>query len=258
VTFSTAEITAFVGAYVWAFARISAMMMTAPIFSSQSLPIRFRITLALVCTVVMVPMLPELPAIDFLSGESLLIMVNQIIIGSIMGFTLQLVFSVLVLSGQILAMQAGLGFSMMNSPQDGVQITVVGQLYVMIATLLFLAMDGHLLLIQMIFDSFYQIPIGLAGINAQGFWLFVSWGSNFYKHAVMVVMPAIAALLMVNISFGVMAKASPQLNPFSVGFVITIIFGFIIVLLTLPNLAPYFSKLVEEGFSLAQAILTAK
>ena len=258
MSFSTAEITAFVGAYIWSFARISAMMMTAPIFSSQSFPIRFRISLALACTVVMVPMLPDLPAIDFLSGESFLIMLNQIIIGSIMGFTLQLIFSVLVLSGQILAMQAGLGFSMMNSPQDGVQITVVGQLYVMIATLLFLAMDGHLLLIQMIFESFKQVPIGLEGINPKGFWLFVAWGSEFYKHAIMVVMPAIAALLMVNISFGVMAKASPQLNPFSVGFVITITFGFVIVFLTLPSLSPYFTRLVEEGFALTQAILLAK
>jgi len=256
--FSTAEITAFVGAYIWSFARISAMMMTAPIFSSNSFPIKFRVTLALACTLVIAPMLPDLPAIDFLSGESFLIMLNQIIIGSIMGFALQLIFSVLVLAGQILAMQAGLGFSMMNSPQDGVQVTVVGQLYVMIATLLFLAMDGHLLMIQMIYDSFWQLPIGIAGIHPKGFWLFVSWGSEFYKHAIMVVMPAIAALLMVNISFGVMAKASPQLNPFSVGFVITIIFGFVIVLLSLPNLSPYFTKLVEEGFGLANAILIAK
>ncbi|MFK5986315.1 MAG: flagellar biosynthetic protein FliR [Pseudomonadota bacterium] len=255
LAFNTAEITAMVGAYVWPFARISAMLMTAPIFSSKSVPIKTRITLAIVCTLLIAPLLPDLPAIDFLSGEAFLIMINQVIIGAIIGFALQLVFGVFVLAGQIFAMQTGLGFSMMNSPQDGVQTTVVGQMYVITTTLLFLSMYGHLFLIQMLLESFYHIPIGLHSINTQAFWLLVSWGSDFYEHAIMVVMPAVAAMLMVNVSFGVMAKASPQLNPFSVGFMITIIFGFVIFYITLPSLYPYFVKLMEDGFSLIEKII---
>lgn len=255
LVFNTAEITALVGAYVWSFARIGAMLMTAPIFSSKSVPIKVRITLAIVCTILIAPLLPDLPAVDFLSGESFLIMLNQIIIGAIIGFVLQFVFGVFVLAGQIFAMQTGLGFSMMNSPQDGVQTTVVGQMYVITTTLLFLALHGHLFLIQMILESFNHIPIGLTGIKTQAFWLLVSWGSDLYRHAIMVVMPAIAAMLMVNVSFGVMAKASPQLNPFSVGFMITIVFGFIIFYVTLPSLYPYFVHLMEDGFSLAEQII---
>ncbi len=255
LVFNTAEITALVGAYIWSFARIGAMLMTAPIFSSKSLPIKVRITLAIACTLLIAPLLPKLPAVDFLSGESFLIMVNQVIIGAIIGFVLQFVFGVFVLAGQIFAMQTGLGFSMMNSPQDGVQTTVVGQMYVITITLLFLTLNGHLFLLQLLLESFYQLPIGFTGIDVQAFWLLVSWGSDFYKHALMVVMPAIGAMLMVNVSFGVMAKASPQLNPFSVGFMITIIFGFVIFYITLPNLYPYFVKLMEDGFGLVEQII---
>ncbi|MFK5892732.1 MAG: flagellar biosynthetic protein FliR [Pseudomonadota bacterium] len=255
LVFNTAEITALIGAYIWSFARISAMLMTAPVFSSKSVPIRVRVTLGIVCSLLIAPLLTELPVVDFLSAESFLIMINQVIIGATIGFVLQFVFGVFVLAGQIFAMQTGLGFSMMNSPQDGVQTTVVGQMYVITTTLMFLAMHGHLFLIQMLLESFNKIPIGLNSINVQGFWLLVSWGSDFYKHALMVVMPAIAAMLMVNVSFGVMAKASPQLNPFSVGFMITIIFGFVIFYITLPSLLPYFIKLMEDGFGLAQKII---
>jgi flagellar biosynthesis protein FliR len=255
LVFNTAEITALIGAYIWSFARIGAMLMTAPVFSSKSVPIKARVTLGIVCTLLIAPLLTELPAVDFLSGESLLIMINQVIIGATIGFVLQFVFGIFVLAGQIFAMQTGLGFSMMNSPQDGVQTTVVGQMYVVTTTLLFLAMHGHLFLIQMLLESFDKIPIGLNSINTEAFWVLVSWGSDFYKHALMIVMPAIAAMLMVNVSFGVMAKASPQLNPFSVGFMITIIFGFVIFYITLPSLYPYFVKLMEEGFSLIERII---
>jgi flagellar biosynthetic protein FliR len=255
IVLNTSEITAVVGAYVWSFARIGSMMMVAPIFSSKSIPVKTRVTLALVCSILVAPLLSDLPLIDFLSVQSYLIILNQVIIGATIGFVLQFVFGVFVLAGQIFAMQTGLGFSMMNSPQDGVQTTVVGQMFVMTTTLLFLAMHGHLFLIQMILESFDSIPIGLNSINIEAFRLLVSWGSKFYEHAVMVVITAICAMLMVNLSFGVMAKAAPQLNPFSVGFMITIIFGFMVFYVTLPNLLPNFIKLMEEGFSLAEQII---
>ncbi|WP_198264030.1 flagellar biosynthetic protein FliR [sulfur-oxidizing endosymbiont of Gigantopelta aegis] len=254
--FSTAEITAFVGAYIWSFIRFSAMMMTAPIFSAKSIPIRFRVSMALLLSIVVAPLLPPLPLVDFISGEALLIAIQQVIIGAIMGFALQLAFNLFVMSGHILAMQAGLGFSMMNSPQDGVQVTVVGQLYLMFATLLYLALDGHLILIRELVNSFTLLPIGINGISTNGYWMLVSWGSQMFQSSVMMVLPAMTALLMVNVSFGVMSKASPQLNPFSVGFLITIVLAFAIIYITLPTLIPYFERIMTEIFQLINDILT--
>ena len=152
LVYSTTEIPALLDAYIWPFTRIGAMMMVAPIFSSRTFPVKIRVTLAFVCSILIAPLLPPLPLVDFLSGESLMIMVNQVIIGVVIGFILQLVFGVFVLAGQIFAMLTGLGFSMMNSPQDGVQVTVVGQMYVILTTLLFLVMHGHLFLLQLVFS----------------------------------------------------------------------------------------------------------
>ncbi len=253
--FSTAEITAFVGAYIWPFIRISAMMMTAPIYSAKSVPIRFRVASGFVVTLLIVPVLPPFPLVDFISGEALLIAIHQVIIGAIMGFALQLAFNLFVMSGHILAMQAGLGFSMMNSPQDGIQVTVVGQLYLMLATFLYLAMDGHLILMRELVNSFTILPISTSGISTTGYWMLVSWGSQMFQSAVMMVLPAITALLMVNVSFGVMSKASPQLNPFSVGFLITIILAFAIIYVSMPTLVPYFERIMTNIFQLIQDIL---
>jgi len=253
--FTTAEITAFVGAWIWPFTRISAMMLVAPIFSAKSIPFKVRIAASIALTIVIVPVLPPLPLVDFVSGDALLIAMHQVLIGAIMGFALQLAFNIFVMAGHIVAMQAGLGFSMMNSPQDGVQVTVVGQLYLMLATLVYLAMDGHLILIREVLNSFNTLPIGTSGISPTGFWMLVSWGSTMFLSSVMMVLPGITALLMVNVSFGVMAKASPQLNPFSVGFLITIILAFVIIYITLPSLIPYFEKVMTEIFQLIQDIL---
>lgn len=231
------------------------MMLTAPIFSAQSVPIKVRVAAAAVITIVVIPVLPPLPLVDFVSGDALLIAIHQVLIGAIMGFALQLAFNIFVMSGHILAMQAGLGFSMMNSPQDGIQVTVVGQLYLMLATLLYLALDGHLILIREVLNSFNTLPIGPSGISAAGYWMLISWSSEMFLSAVMMVLPAITALLMVNVSFGVMSKASPQLNPFSVGFLITIIFAFVIIYITLPSLLPYFKQIMTDIFQLIQGIL---
>ena len=253
--FTTTEITAFVGAFIWPFIRISAMMLVAPVFSAQTVPVKVRVAAAIAITLVIIPVLPPLPKVDFISGEALLIAIHQVLIGAIMGFALQLAFNLFVMAGHILAMQAGLGFSMMNSPQDGVQVTVVGQLYLMLATLLYLAMDGHLILIREVLNSFQILPIGLGGISPTGFWMLASWGSNMFLNAVMMVLPAITALLMVNVSFGVMSKASPQLNPFSIGFLITIILAFVIIYIALPTLVPYFEKIMTNIFQLIHDIL---
>ena len=253
--FSTAEITAFVGAWIWPFIRISAMMLVAPVFSARSVPIKVRVAAAIAISMVVIPVLPPLPLVDFISGDAFLIAIHQVLIGAIMGFSLQLAFNLFVMSGHILAMQAGLGFAMMNSPQDGIQVTVVGQLYLMLATLLYLAMDGHLILIREVLNSFNTLPIGTSGISPTGFWMLISWGSIMFLSAVMMVLPAITALLMVNVSFGVMSKASPQLNPFSVGFLITIVLAFAIIYITMPALVPYFEKVMTSIFQLIQDIL---
>jgi flagellar biosynthesis protein FliR len=152
-------------------------------------------------------------------------------------------------------MQMGLGFASMVDPQNGTQVPVLSQLYIIMTTLLFLGMNGHLVLIQLLVESFRLLPIGDSGIGADGFHAVAAWGTQMFAGALWLALPAMASLLVVNIAFGVMARSAPQLNIFAIGFPVAMIMGFVVILYTLPSVVPQFGQIVERGFDLVQYLL---
>ncbi len=223
-----------VGSYLWPFIRIAAMISAMPVFSSNFIPVRVRLMIALGITIVVAPVIPEVPYIDALSPRGFYVILQQMIIGISMGFIFHLVFSAFIIAGQIIAMQMGLGFAMMIDPVNGSQAPVLGMFYMVLVTLFFLLLDGHLILISVMADSFYSLPIGMEGLVRENFDQMVAWGSHMFSGAVLVSLPAIIALLLINLSLGVMGRAAPQLNIFAIGFAITIIAGFYVIMVTLP------------------------
>ena len=179
----------------------------------------------------LVTLRPEMPAVEPLSLTGLLISAQQVLIGLAMGFILQLVFSVLAMVGESIAMSMGLGFASMIDPQNGIQIPVLSSYYVTLATLVFLALDGHLVLIGLLVDSFHTLPIGLESLAREGLWQLVGWASRMFAGAVLIALPALASLLLVNLAFGIITRAAPQLNIFAVGFPMTILLGFVLLAL---------------------------
>lgn len=255
--YTLAEITGWLGSFLWPLFRIGAMVTAAPIFGSRSIPARGRLIFALALTLVIAPTLPAVPAVDPFSWQGLLIIFQQVLIGIAMGFVLQLVFATIITGGQMIAMQMGLGFASMVDPQNGVQVPVVSQVYLMMTTLLFLAMNGHLVFIELVAESFTLMPIGGEVMARETFQRIALLGSNMFAGAVWLALPAVASLLMINISFGVMARAAPQLNIFAIGFPFTMMMGFIIIYLTLPSVIPQFESLMEDGFAVLRSILGA-
>lgn len=254
--FTTAEITAWIGSFLWPFFRIGSMFMVAPITGGQYVPVRARLMLSVAVTFVVMPLLPEPAAVSPFSLTMLSLILQQLLIGVAMGFVLMLVFSAVVTGGQVIAMQMGLGFASMVDPANGQQVPVLSQLYLMMTTLLFLVMDGHLVLIGLLVESFQTLPIGPQGVDRDAFWAIAHWGTEMFSGAVWIALPALASLLLVNIAFGVMARAAPQLNIFAVGFPVTMMMGFIVILYTLPNVAPQFNVLLEHGFDLMKFLIT--
>jgi flagellar biosynthetic protein FliR len=189
-----------------------------------------------------------------LSLSGLFISVQQILIGFAMGFTLQLVFGALMIAGEAIAMSMGLGFASMIDPNNGVSVPVIAQLLVIIGTLLFLALGGHLLLIQLVVNSFQSLPISPTGLERESFWAIVNWGSQMFIGAIWVAIPALVSMLVVTLALGVMTRAAPQLNIFSVGFPVTMFLGFIIIMLILPGILPRFNKMMLEAMQLSQSI----
>lgn len=239
--------------YYWPFLRLSALFLAAPIFSASSFPVRGRILLAVLVTALITPSLPNMPSVEPMSAAGLLLSGQQVVIGFAMGFILQMVFGAIVIGGQTLSMTMGLGFAMAVDPQNGVQVPVLSQLYVILATLIFLAIDGHLILIQVLVDSFTLLPIGLSGWSNDFGINVVLWASQMFLTALLLVLPALTAILLVNVAFGVITRAAPQLNIFAVGFPVTITAGFVFITLSMPTV---FSRIVNMfDASLSQVLL---
>jgi len=253
---TAAEITSWLGSYLWPLFRIAAMIVAMPIFGSVMLPVRVRLMLALAITSVVAPVLPAVPAIDPLSLAAVLIILQQILIGVAMGFVLQLVFAAITTGGQVVAMQMGLGFASMVDPQNGMQMPVLSQIYLLLITLLFLSFNGHLIMIEVLAESFTTVPIGVDGLTRNGWRTLADWGVQMFAGALWLALPAVASLLVVNISFGVMARAAPQLNIFAVGFPVALMMGFVVILFTLPAVVPQFESLANDGFNLIVRLLS--
>ena len=250
-----AQFNAWMAAYLWPLVRIGAMLLAAPIFSSRQVPVRFRLILLLLITWMVAPTLPAMPAADVLSQTGFLIMLQQILIGVIMGFILQMVFGALVFGGQVVAYSTGLGFASMVDPQNGVQVPVIAQFYLILATLLFLLSNGHLLAIELMADSFQTLPVAVDGISRNGLLEIVAWGSRLFAGGLLISLPIVGAMLMVNMGMGVVMRAAPQLNIFSVGFPVTMLLGFALMWVSLPNVFNLFNEIVDEAFQLLMQLL---
>ncbi|ACL72418.1 flagellar biosynthetic protein FliR [Thioalkalivibrio sulfidiphilus] len=255
MNFTTAEITAWIGSLLWPFLRISAMLLAAPLYGAGTVTVRVRLAIAFILALVVAPLIPLPPAVEPLSLAGLVVSVQQILIGLTIGFVLQMVFAALTQAGEAIALSMGLGFASMVDPQSGVQVPVVSSYFVIMSTLLFLALNGHVALIELTLLSFQALPVGVEGVTREGLWALVSWGSTMFLYALLVALPAVASMLLVNLSMGVITRAAPQLNIFAVGFPMMIMLGFILLLLTTPVLLPKFTELLASGFDL-MGILT--
>jgi flagellar biosynthetic protein FliR len=258
VTITIAELTAWLASLLWPFMRIGAMFAAAPLFSARSVPVRIRVLLAFFISWMLMPIIPDPPAVELISAQALLISVYQVVIGLAMGFILQMVFAAFVIAGQSIAMAMGLGFASIVDPQNGMQVPVVSQAFLIMATLVFLALNGHLIFIEVLANSFQSMPIGPFVPSRDGLWQLVSWGSDMFAGGMLIALPAVAALLLVNLAFGVTSRAAPQLNLFAVGFPVMIMVGLSFMIITLPTITDHLSRLMLQAFELIQAHIVTR
>jgi flagellar biosynthetic protein FliR len=254
MTFTLAQIEAWIGAAFWPFLRIGGCLMVAPLFGTGYVPPRIRIVLAGALTVVALPMIPRTPGLSLLSADGVITTLEQLVIGVALGFTLQLMFDALSLGGQLIANSMGLEFAFNLDPLRGTQSAVLGQLYVMLGTLTFLSLDGHIALIETLVASFRGLPVGPSGLSMEATRTLADWGQQLFEGALRVALPGITALLVVNLAFGVASRAAPGLNLFAVGLPVSLICGLVVVLLGLPGTQSGFEAMLGSAFQLLHAM----
>jgi flagellar biosynthetic protein FliR len=237
---------------LWALGRVGGFCMVAPIFSATVMPVRIRVAMVVLLTLVLSPLAPT--QMDLFSATGAATMVTQVLIGGSMGFVLLLIFQTVAYGGVLIGQSMGLGFAEMISPMANTSSPVLGQYYLVMVSLLFLAMDGHLQVISLLADSFRSLPPGATGLDEKSLWAVVMAGGDLFKGALRVALPAMTALLLVNMGFAATSRASPSMNLFSVGFPISICMGFIALWLAMRGLGDSYTALQAVGWSLMQRL----
>lgn len=235
-----------IAGYLWPLTRISSMFMVMAVFGATTTPTRVRLLLSVTVTAAVAPVLPPMPTIELFSLSAAFVTAQQIIIGVAMGFATLLLMQTFVLTGQIIGMQTSLGFASMVDPSSGQQTPVIGNFFLLLTTVIFLAVDGHLLLIKMVIASFESIPVSMEGLSLASYRLFTEFVGYMFGAALTMSISAIVALLTINLSFGVMTRASPQLNIFAIGFPVTMVAGLFILWLTLSPIMSHFDEVWSE------------
>ena len=219
--------------FLWPFSRISAVLLVAPIFSSTLVTVRTRISLALLLTFLIYP-LYDWPIIDVTSGLGFVLFLQQVLIGVAIGIIMHFAFAAITSAGAFIATSMGLSMAVVADPVNGHQSPVLAQVLLVLATLVFLSIGGHLIIIEMMLDSFRLIPINEFYVNREMLWAILQWSSLIFSGGVMIALPAMVTMLLTNSAMGVISRAAPALNVFAVGFPASLFFGLVMIYLLIP------------------------
>jgi flagellar biosynthetic protein FliR len=239
--------------FLWPMLRVSALMITAPIFSLSAFNTRLRVLMALVLTWLIYP-LYTWPVIDPTSAQGLVEVFNQIMIGATMGLILQVVVAAVVVAGQSIAAAMGLSMANMIDPNMG-NVPVVSQLLIVMSTLIFVGFGGHAIMLGLILESFKSLPIGTSIMDQAVYGRVLQWSSMVFLGALLMALPVMVALLFINVGLGVVTRAAPSLNIFAVGFPAMIMAGFVLLIISMDSIGGRINWLWVQGFSVVREVL---
>lgn len=246
VSVSSAYLQAWIIGLIWPLVRVLGVIATAPIFSNNAIPKRVKLGVGIMLTLIIMPTLPPIPAFEIYSLQGLRTLIQQLIIGLAIGFSMRLVFSAVDLAGQLIGMSMGLGFATFFDHQSQGQSAAVNQFLMLLAMLIFLSLDGHLMIVTAIANSFITMPISLdsSSINPMKI---AMWGETIFRVGLLLALPAVTALLITNMALGILTRAAPQLNLFAIGFPITLTVGFVVLALSLPGMLKPIENFIEQA-----------
>lgn len=246
INFTSDQYMLWITSFIWPLTRILGLIAVAPVFGNASIPVMIKISFGVVLALIVAPTLHNLPHVDPVSLAGMMIEIQQFIIGVAMGFTIQIVFITVDMAGNLIGMSMGLGFASFYDPQTKATTPAISQFLTLLATILFLSLNMHLVLLSALVDSFTTLPIGAQ--LQPGIWENIVYaGSVIFSSGVQLALPIIAALLVTNIALGILTRAAPQLNLFGIGFPITMGVGFVMIFITIPYLTAPLQKLFEAG-----------
>jgi len=249
LTLNGSDVSMWVGRMWWPVLRIGGFVLTAPAASEAVVPRLVKIVLTLALAFLMAPLVQAPAELSIFSAAGMLSAVLELLIGVCIGMVVQLSFEALVFAGQSISLTMGLGFATLVDPQRGAQTPVLGQMFMIFGTLTYLAINGHLLLLGALAQSFHTLPIGAASLDKNLLLSVVLWGARIFDAGLLIALPAVIALVIVNLALGVITRAAPQLNLFGIGFTITLLCGFFVLIAGLDGIMSGISSLIGSALN---------
>ena len=256
--FTESVINQYLADFILPFTRVSALVMTMIGFGARTIPAPIKLFLCVTVTFVIMPAIPPTNVEELFSFKTFLTIGQQMLIGTSLGFITVMVVNTFTLAGQIIAMQSGLGFASLVDPASGMNVPAVGQFFLILSTLLFWTMDGHLAYLQFIVASFDTMPIGGEHFASIKYKEIVLWGGWMFATALSLALAPLTAMLLINFSFGIMTRAAPQLNIFAIGFPITMMAGLLIMWLTFGNFLTHFELQWQRALDFSCYLIDCK
>ena len=257
VILNAADVSQWVARLWWPTLRVGGFVLAAPIASETVIPRFVKIILSVSLAFLMAPMVQMPASLSIFSGAGLLAAAQELLIGVAIGMVVQLTFEALIFAGQTISMTMGLGFATLVDPQRGANTTVLGQMFMIFGILTYLAIDGHLVLLGALAESFQTLPIGAAHVDKNFMLSVVLWGAHVFESGLMIALPAVIALVIVNLALGVVTRAAPQLNLFGIGFTITLMCGFFVLIAGLDGIMTGISSLINSALMAAAELVGA-
>lgn len=251
---TSAQLQFWVASFLWPLSRIGAFLVAAPLLGHSSIPNPAKIGLGILLTLVVAPTLPPLPDVPVVSWAGLGILIEQLLIGTAIGLTMRVVFTAVQVAGDIIGLQMGLAFATLFSPDAGNTMILARYLY-MIALLMFLAFNGHLVVIEILATTFQTLPIGMIRFNPEAWNMLARYGATIFSAGLLLALPLVASLLIINLSMGILNRSAPQLTVFSVGFPLSLTVGLVLLMVLMGDLGRYLERLFSEGLIFLQQLL---
>lgn len=256
IHFTSAQIETWIGAFFWPFLRVLAMLAAAPVFGATQMPIQLRVGLAVLIAVALAPALPAMPPVQLDNSFGWMLVVQQLLVGGIIGMAMTLILSTVQLAGSIVGLQMGMGFSTLFDPVQGVQVTSLASFLNLLALLLFVSLNGHLLLLAVLARSFTLIPVSTSlGLGPATWHTLALQGTTLFTLGLALAAPVLGVLIIANLGLAVLSKLAPQLNLFAIGFPLFFTLGFLALYLLMPVMQTVVRHLVEVGLDLSTRLL---
>ncbi|QCI16919.1 flagellar biosynthetic protein FliR [Buchnera aphidicola (Aphis helianthi)] len=245
LTFNNLQLITIISNFFWPLVRILAFFSTVPIFNDQHINRKTKIVLSILISWIILPFLPKVN-IELFSFIGLLLLLEQILIGIILGFTCQFLFATINFAGELIGLQMGLSFATFFNANNNIGISVISRLLNILMLSFFLSINVHLYLISILINSFHSIPINIIFFKSNIFFVLLKFSSSIFLNSIMFVLPIMIFLLLSNIIMSILNRLSPQISIFSIGFPLNLLIGLVVLYYLISISFPIFNKLLHQ------------